>query len=172
MNTEKTVSTGFPTAVIAASFVIILAAMTQAQSIVNPILMGLFLSIVSAQPIIWLHKKKIPMGLATIIVIFLEILVFVGLAEVIGSSIADFSNDSAIYEDKMGKIWESTIASLNANGIQVSGDSISNALNPSKIIGMTAGLLNELGSLIGSTITVFFLALFLPTTRLPNFSNN
>jgi len=144
-----------------ASYVIILAGMTQAQSIVNPILIGLFVSIISAQPIIWLHKRKIPLGLATIIVLLLEGLVFAGLAEVIGSSISEFTQDTAIYEEKLGKMWTSFVAALDGRGIQLSDDNISQAFNPSRIIGMTSGLLNELGGIVGSAITIFFLSLFL-----------
>lgn len=150
-----------PTAILAAAFVIILAGMTQAQSIINPILMGLFLSIISAQPILWLQKRKIPLGLAILMVILFEVLIFIGLAEVIGSSVADFSNNSGIYEDKMEKMWMSFIAALNENGIQFSGDSLSKIINPTKLIGFTSVIINQLGGLIGNTFTVFFLMLFL-----------
>ena len=161
MTNDITTSKGTSSVVIFAAFVIILAAMSQSQAIVNPLLMGLFLSIISAQPILWLNNKKVPMGVATISILLLELLIFVGLAEVIGSSVASFSNDSAIYEAKLEAMWESTITTLNANGIQLSSDSLSETFNPAKIIGMTAGLLNGLGGLIGSTVTVFFMALFL-----------
>lgn len=157
MKSSKT----FPTAILAASFVIILAGMMQAQSIINPILMGLFLSIISAQPILWLQKKKVPLGIAILMVIFFEVLIFIGLAEVIGSSVADFSNNSGIYEEKMEKIWMSFIATLNENGIQISGDNLSKIINPSKLIGFTSIILNQLGGVIGNTFTIFFLMLFL-----------
>ena len=53
-----------------AALIIIFAGMVYAKSIITPVLVALFISIICAQPITWLEKKRIPRWLALIIVIF------------------------------------------------------------------------------------------------------
>ena len=52
-----------------AAFIIIIAGMIFAKSIIAPFLMALFISIICAQPIFWLEKKKVPKGLAVLMVL-------------------------------------------------------------------------------------------------------
>jgi len=56
-----------PTVLIAAG-IIILAGMMLAQSVVTPLLLALFISIICAQPIHWLVKRNVPHMLAIVIV--------------------------------------------------------------------------------------------------------
>jgi len=161
MKNNVTYSNNTPTTLIVAALVIIFAGLFQAESIVNPVLMGLFLSIVTAQPIIWLQKKKVPIGAAILIVLIVEIIVFFGLANVIGNSFSDFSSNVKIYEENLDQMWQSFISFLNDNGIVFSGESVATAFDSKKIIGYTTGALNELGGVMGNAVTIFFLSLFL-----------
>ena len=63
-----------------AAFIIIIAGVMYAQSLVVQILLSLFISIICAQPIKWLQKKRVPQGIAITIV-------FVGIISVLGSFI-------------------------------------------------------------------------------------
>ena len=146
---------------IVAAIIIIFVGVYQAQSIINPILMGLFLSIISAQPILWLQNKKVPLGLAILIVLMVEIGVFIGLGDLIANSFSDFSSNSKVYEENLNGMWQSLIAFLNDQGIQFSGENLSSALDPSNILAYTSGILDQLGGMMGNAITIFFLALFL-----------
>ena len=78
MNKDISNLNKIPVVVVVASFVIVIAGLMQAISIVNPILMALFISIICAQPISWLQKKKVPQTLAVFIVLFLIVAVFIG----------------------------------------------------------------------------------------------
>jgi len=53
-------------ALVFASLIIIIAGLMNAVSMVNAILMGLFLSIICAQPIAWLQTKKVPNTVALV----------------------------------------------------------------------------------------------------------
>lgn len=149
------------TIVIIAGLVIIFAGLFQAESIVNPVLMGLFLSIITAQPILWLENKKVPIGVAILIVLAVEVVVFFGLANIIGNSFSDFSSNTRVYEENLNQMWQSFMLYLNDKGIAFTGENLSTAFNPTKILGYTSGALNELGGVLGNSITIFFLSLFL-----------
>lgn len=55
--------------IMVAAFVIILAGMFFAKSIINPFLLALFIGVICMQPISWLERKKTPPWLARFIVI-------------------------------------------------------------------------------------------------------
>ena len=57
-----------------AALIIIFAGMIYAKSIITPFLLALFISIICAQPISWLERKRIPGWLALIIVLLLSLI--------------------------------------------------------------------------------------------------
>ena len=52
-----------------AAYLIIIAVAMYASSIITPLLLALFISVVLAQPIQWLEKKKVSNGWAVLIVL-------------------------------------------------------------------------------------------------------
>jgi len=74
MNQESSPHRYSSPAITAAAIIIIIAGLMQATSIVTPILLALFVSVICAQPVNWLGRKKIPHGLAVAMVLLLIIL--------------------------------------------------------------------------------------------------
>ena len=77
----KNHSKSTPSIILIAAFIVVIGGMMYAESIITQFLMAFFISIVFAQPILWLQKKKVPQGLAITIVFLLIIFVFVGFGE-------------------------------------------------------------------------------------------
>jgi predicted PurR-regulated permease PerM len=148
-------------AVMAAAFVIIIAGLMYASSMVTPFLMALFISIICAQPIIWLQRKKVPQGLAITIVFVLIAVLFMGFGELIGNSLSSFSEDAPKYEENLREMGASIMHFFKERGINLSTEHFSKIVDPSKIMNFTAGFLGQLGAFMGNAFTIFFLALFL-----------
>ncbi len=151
----------FPLVVQFAALIIVLAGVMYAEAIVNQFLMALFISIISVKPILWLQNKKIPQGAAIAIVVSVIILVFIGLGQIIGSSVSSFSENAPKYEENLDKVTDSAEVFLASKGIDLSGTNLSSVLNPSKIIKFTTNLLKQLGGFMGNFLTILFLVLFL-----------
>jgi len=150
-----------PFVLVFAALIIIIAGLMSAVSIVNPILMGLFISIVCAQPVTWLQTKKVPNTPAVFIVIIGIGGIFIGLSEIIGTSLASFSQNVELYEKNLGEMGTSILDYLTSHGIHLSGNKISDMFNVSKVMNVTAGVLGQLGAVMGNTLTITFLTLFL-----------
>ena len=58
-----------------AAFVILMAGVIFARSVINPLLMAFFISSIFVQPIVWLKRKKVPHGVA-IVIMLIVILAF------------------------------------------------------------------------------------------------
>lgn len=144
-----------------AALIIIIAGVMCARSIVSLMLMALFISIICAQPISWLEKRKVPHGLAIVIVILGIMLIFFGLGELIGESLAGFSKNAPEYEKSLSEMGSTIFQSLNDKGFNISHDKLMNMLDPGKIINFTAKVISELGEIMGSTILILFVVLFI-----------
>ncbi len=151
----------YSTILIIASFVIIIAGVMYAQSMITQILMALFISIICAQPISWLQKKKVPQGIAITIVLIGIISLFIGFGQLIGSSLSSFSENAPKYEQNLKEISKTVFQFTEDKGLNISTDEMINMFDPSKVMRITAGFLGQLGGFMSNTLTIFFLVLFL-----------
>ena len=144
-----------------AAFIIIIAGVMYAESLITQILMAFFISIICAQPITWLKKKKVPQGLAITIVFIGIIAVFIGFGELIGASLSSFSEDAPKYEQNLREMGKTVFRFADDKGIKISTDEMTKLFDPSKVMSITAGFLGQLGGFMGNAFTIFFLVLFL-----------
>jgi AI-2 transport protein TqsA len=147
--------------IIIAALIIIFAGVEFAKAIINPFLIALFVSIICAQPISFLEKKKIPKGLAILIVILGLILFFSGFSYLIGGTLYSFSGNMSKYTTVLKALSNSAIQFLNSKGLNISQDEMSNIIKPEKILEFTAFAVNQLFSMVGNTFLVFLILLFI-----------
>ena len=72
---------------IAAAFIIIVAALKLAQDLIAPMLLAAFLAIICAPPLYWLQAKRVPKGIAVLIVITAFVAVWLGAVVLCGTSL-------------------------------------------------------------------------------------
>lgn len=161
MSDNKSDSQNYPIALIIASLIIIIAGLMYAAAIATPFFMALFISVVCAQPVIWLQSKKVPQWLAVTIVLFGIIGIFVGFGELIANSLSSFSEDAPKYEENLNAIGKSIFDFFHQYGINLNYKETSKLFDPTKVMSFTATALGQLGTFMGNAFTIFFLALFL-----------
>ena len=144
-----------------AALIIIIAGVIYAKAIITPFLLAIFISIICAQPISWLEKRKVPKGLALAMVILGMILLFSGFGFLIGGAVSSFTSDIAKYESKLTSISKSFILYLNTKGLKIPQDQVSSLIQPAKILEITAGVLNGLINMLGNTFLIFLTFLFI-----------
>src|ERR1035437_238839 len=144
-----------------AALIIIFSGVIYARSIITPFLLALFISIICAQPVSWLEKKRIPRWLALIIVIMGLIFLFSGFAFLIGGTVSSFSGNLSKYESSLTTISNSFIQFLREKGLNIPEDQISNLVLPAKILEFTASVLNKLFNMMGNTFLIFLIILFM-----------
>jgi predicted PurR-regulated permease PerM len=144
-----------------AALIIIAAGVIYAKSIITPILLALFISIICAQPITWLEKKRIPRWLALIIVIFGLIILFSGFTYLIGGTVSSFSGNLSQYESTLTTINNSFIQFLNEEGIKIPKNQFLTLVQPAKILEFTASALNTVFNMVGTTFLIFLIILFI-----------
>lgn len=149
------------TALNVAAFIIIIAGMIYAAPLINSLLLALFISIICAQPIQWLYKKGVPQALAILIVFIGIIATFFILGEMISKSLSSFSQNAPLYEQNLIEMGTGFTKFFEKSGIDISNDKMAELLNPGKVMGVTAGVLSQLGGFMSNTLTIIFLVLFM-----------
>jgi len=146
-----------------AALIIIITGVIYSKSIIAPFILAIFISIICAQPISWLEKKKVPNWLSVVIVLFGLIILFSGFSILVGGALSSFSNNVANYESSLTKIINTFIQFLNDQGINIQKDQVSELIQPAKILKFTASALNGIFKMVGSTFLIFLIIFFILT---------
>jgi len=144
-----------------AALIIIFAGVIYAKSIITPFLLAFFISIILAQPISWLEKKRIPGWLALVIVMLGSFMLFSGFAFLLGDSLSSFSGNLSKFESTLTKMSNDVIQYLNGKGLNIRQDQLSSLVQPVKIFEFTASAVNKLFNMVGTTFLIFLIILFI-----------
>src|ERR1035437_3211347 len=144
-----------------AALIVIFAGMIYAKQIIAPILLALFISIICMQPITWLEKKRVPRGLAIVIVILGLISIFLGFASLVGGTLSFFLSNASKYESTVSNITDSIIQFFNNRGFNIPKDQVSKLIQPEKIVEFTTTAVKELLKMLGNAFLIFLIILFI-----------
>lgn len=144
-----------------AALTIILVGAYLARSIITPVILALFISIICIQPIRWMSSKKVPGWIALIIVALGLIVLFFGFTILVGGTLSFFIGNVPKYEAMLSKIGDSAILFFNDKGFNVPKDQLSKLISSVRILEFTSGALKELLRMIGSALLIFLIVLFI-----------
>ena len=145
----------------AAAFVVVVAGMRAAESIVVPFLLSIFIAIISAPPLFWLERKGLPRWLAMLIVIGAIIAVGIGVTALVGTSIREFSRDLPEYRARINAQVLPLIEWLGAKGINVPTGEYMSHFEPGAAIQLVADLLNGFGGVLANAFLIFLTVVFI-----------
>lgn len=97
----------------AAAFVIVVAGMRAAESILNPLLLAVFLAIISSPAYFGLLKRKYSQWLSLLIVIGVLSSVVIGVTYVVTRSISGFTTQQDHYEEQLNERFRGLSAKAN-----------------------------------------------------------
>lgn len=147
--------------IILAAFVIVVAGMSAAKSIIVPFLLAAFISIISSPPLFWLEKRRVPKWLALLIVLFVILSVLLLIAGLVGSSVNDFSNNVPAYEAKLEEQVNVFLDWLKQAGIDVSRLELNKVFNSATIMNLIASLINALGGVLTNGFLILLTVIFM-----------
>ena len=150
-----------PALLTVAAFVVVVAGMRAAESIVVPFLLSIFIAIISAPPLFWLERKGLPRWLAMVIVIGAIIAVGVGVTALVGTSIRDFSRDLPEYRARINDQVLPLVEWLRAKGVDIPTGQYMSYFEPGAAVQLVADLLNGFGKVLGNAFLIFLTVVFI-----------
>ena len=147
--------------IIAASLVIVIYGISQAQSVVALFLVSVFLALIGTPPVLWLERHHVPSFVAVMIVIGIMIALLLVIGAVIGSSLNTFSEVLPFYQARMREEVLTLKALLASKHVVVTEKVLTEYLNPGSVISLVAGFFAGLGSVVSDIILVLLTVTFI-----------
>lgn len=147
--------------IVAAAFVIIVAGMRESQPIIVPVLLSVFIAIISSPALFWLESKKVPKAIAFVIVVavVLGVLSLVGM--LISSSVSDFMSNLPKYQVKLEGITTGAFNFAKKNHLPLSKDQIIEQINPSVALGFAGNMIGGIGGVLSNALLIFLTVAFM-----------
>jgi AI-2 transport protein TqsA len=146
---------------VGAAFVVVIAGMRAAASILIPILLALFLALLCLPAVRWMHAKRVPNALAVPVVLVMAVLLGAALFSLISHAVGGFAEAAAEYAETVSKLWKSIEDKLEVRFGGEIPDEIAQALDPSRLLGLVGIVLGQLTGLIGSLLMIVLMVVFL-----------
>lgn len=144
-----------------AGIIIIISALKAAEAIVIPMMLGLFISIISLPPLRWLIRHGVPSALA--ILLILGVVVGIGsiLALIVLSSVDTLMLRLPEYQDRLANTLLSFVPQLELLGLSLERETIVDQLNPAQALDLVGRAISGLGNALTGTFLVTFIVLFI-----------
>ncbi len=179
MNPESQPGVGVKVLVGAAAFVVVVAGLRAASTIVVPMLLAVFLAILCAPPLAWLTRRGVPRGIATGIVLTAVCVaglgVFSFLVGTVNGFVADWPTSYAPRVDDLMQGWDEWIAArsgehewmaqLRLDGLFSTAD----GSDAEKIMAYVQSAVVAMGGTLGKVLLILFTTVFMlmEATALP-----
>ena len=116
--------------VTAAAFVVVIAGMKAASSLLVSFLLSGFIAIIMAPSMFWLQRKGVPAWLAILSVISLVLICVLLVSGLIGTSMRDFKNNMPEFQKQIDGILATAINWLEALNIDTASLKLRNIFDP------------------------------------------
>ena len=147
--------------VIAASFVIIIWGIYQAQSVLILFLVSCFLAVIGTVPVLWMEQKGIPSVPAVLIVVAAMVTLLLSIGVVVGASLNSFSNALPFYQSRIHDMLLAFKSEMAERGIVITDEVLLGYVNPGAVMNLTASLFTSLSSVLSNTLLILFTVMFI-----------
>lgn len=144
-----------------AAFIIVVAGMKAASSIVVPFLLAIFISILAASPMLWLQNKGWPLWAALTTIITAVIALMTLLILLLGTTLDDFTRELPNYQSRLREIVVGTVDWAEGRGLDVSAERVTEVFDPSRAIGIVNNILGGVTNLLGNAFLILFTIIFM-----------
>jgi len=155
----------FPTGtrflLIAAALVVIIWGINQAQSALVSSLVAVFLAVLGMPLVQWLERKRVPHVLAVLIALLVMVVLLLGGAGLVGTSLGGFSSSLPSYQERIQEQAVVIQALLAKKGVSVTDTELLEFLNPAAVMKLAVGLLGGLGSALSNMVLILLTVMFI-----------
>lgn len=144
-----------------AAFVIVVAGMKAAESLLVPFLLSVFISVICAPPLAWMTKRGLPLPLAMLCIIAFIVVFGLAVGAIVSSSINNFSQDLPTYQAKLGTLTTRFLQWLEGMGFSLPVSQIQENIKPGTVMGMVGKTLASLGNVMTNAFLILLTVIFI-----------
>ena len=161
MNANHGSSNGSRFLLTTASFVVVVAGMRAAGSILVPFLLAIFIAIICSPALYWMRLKRIPSGLAIVLILVGVVAIITFFGTIMGTSLGGFTQALPQYQQKLTEQTHQAADWLAQHGIEIADEQISEYFNPGRAMRMVANLLAGLSGALTNTFMILLTVVFI-----------
>lgn len=144
-----------------ASFVVIVAGMRAAQAIIVPFLVAAFLALISLPPLHWFQRKGIPTWIALLAITAIILLIGLGIAGVIATSVDQLRIQLPHYQQRITTFQKDLGEWLRAKDIDIGTRFPPESFDSNRLISLFSSFLAGLGSVLNNALIIIFMLVFM-----------
>ncbi|BCD96699.1 AI-2E family transporter [Marinagarivorans cellulosilyticus] len=145
----------------AACFVIVVAGMRTAESLLVPFLLSLFISVLCSPALVWLKDRGVPNGIAIFMIIGVVVVASLGVGTVVGSAIGNFRQDLPEYQLRLTELTAGLFIKLQSLGLNIEVSQLKDSFNPSAVLGFAGSALANLGNMMTNAFLILLTVVFI-----------
>jgi predicted PurR-regulated permease PerM len=146
---------------ILASFIVVVAGMKAASSILVPFFLAVFISVICTPPLFWLQRKGVPKVLALVFILVAIMAVGLLLGALVSSSINSFLSSLPNYQDRLSANIAPVIDWLREKGFDIPEGRVSGTFSPEKVMRLAGTLLSGLSSVLTNAFLILLTVVFI-----------
>ena len=144
-----------------ASVVVIIAGLIAAKSIVIPILLAVFITILTSPLLLWLQDKGLNSALSLVGIMIILIIGITLFGILISTSLNDFAMNLPHYEEKFRQSMQGSMQYLHEKGFDFADEPIAQIVDPGKIARFASELAKGFGSALTNGFMILLLVVFM-----------
>jgi AI-2 transport protein TqsA len=145
----------------AAAFVVVVAGMQQAAPILVPLLLAVFISVVSIPPLFWFQRRGLPRGFAVLVVVAVIVVAMVLMGHVVSRSAADFVGSLPTLLEGLDERLQALLSWLGQRGVDTAGLGFSGALDPASVMRLAGKVLRGLSGVLTNAFLIIVMVVFI-----------
>lgn len=149
------------TILILAAFVVVVAGIKAAESLMVTFLLSGFFAIICAPPFMFMLRKGVPDWISLIVIVIGITAIQFLFVTIIASSIADFSRELPLYQDRLQQLFVNFTTTVEGWGIDVPETALQQHFDPGVVLKVAANTLGSLGGVLSNSFMIILTVIFM-----------
>lgn len=150
-----------PALLILASFIIVVAGMKAASSILVPFFLAVFIAVICAPPMFWLQRKGVPKALALVLILVAILIVGLLFGALIGPPLNDFLSSLPDYRERLSAHIATLIGWFREKGVNIPAEEVPGSFHPGWVMVLAGGIFAALSSVFAHAFLILLTVVFI-----------
>jgi predicted PurR-regulated permease PerM len=150
-----------PALLILAGFVIVVAGMKAASSLLVPFFLAVFIAVICAPPLFWLQRKGVPKVIALVLILVAILVVGLLFGALIGPSLNDFLISLPGYQERLSTHITALVSWLREKGVNIPAEEVPRTLHPGWVMNWAGSIFSALSSVLTNGFLILLTVVFI-----------
>ena len=145
----------------AAAFVIVVAGLKTAEPLLVPFLLSVFIALICSPLLVWLKSRRVPSGLAILLIVLGVVCLGAIVGAVVGASIREFRADLPEYQARLQIMSSGVQQWLVGKGIAFDPEVWQQSFNPNVAMQLAGNTLASFGNVMTNAFLILLTVIFI-----------